>query len=262
MQANYKNWVPRGMMVGFGSGTAIALGISLAIYFTQKEANRVAHLVWFVIALLVAVVLFCFFAWSFVAHLVFSYRGHIRLSQKIISHVADAATIKDGQTGLDIGCGSGALTIAVAKRHPNAKMVGLDRWGKDYASFSQALCYNNAKAEGVNNVEFVQGDAIALAYPDESFDFVTSNYCYHNISGYDKQQLLRETFRVLRKGGTFAVHDLMGKSRYGDMDAFEKELKAVGFKDVKRIRTDGVWLSSFWAFLIGLRHSTLLVGTK
>ena len=114
----------------------------------------------------------------------------------------------------------------------------------------------------MNTDEFVQGDAIALPYPDESFDFVTSNYCYHNISGYDKQQLLRETFRVLRKGGTFAIHDLMGKSRYGDMDAFEKELKAVGFKDVKRIRTDGVWLSSFWAFLIGLRHSTLLVGTK
>ena len=42
--------------------------------------------------------------------------------------------------GLDVGCGSGALTIACAKRNPQGKMVGIDRWGKEYASFSLPLC--------------------------------------------------------------------------------------------------------------------------
>ena len=46
---------------------------------------------------------------------------------------------------LDVGCGSGALTIAVAKNNPEAKGFGVDRWGKEYAAFSKALCGENAE---------------------------------------------------------------------------------------------------------------------
>ena len=52
-----------------------------------------------------------------------------------------------------------------------------------------------------------------LDFPDESFDAVTSNYVYHNITGEDKQPLLLETLRVLKKGGVFAIHDLMSPRR-------------------------------------------------
>ena len=78
--------------------------------------------------------------------------------------------------GLDIGCGSGALTIACAKRNPQGKMVGIDRWGKEYASFSLPLCEKNAAAEGVKNASFRRGNAVKLDFPNESFDAVTSNY--------------------------------------------------------------------------------------
>ncbi len=51
-------------------------------------------------------------------------------------------------------------TIAVAKKNPKASVIGLDRWGKEYASFNRPLCENNAKAEGVaERVSFVKGDA-------------------------------------------------------------------------------------------------------
>ena len=80
--------------------------------------------------------------------------------------------------GLDIGCGSGALTIACAKRNPQGKMIGIDRWGKEYASFSLPLCEKNAAAEGVKNASFRRGNAVKLDFPDESFDAVTSNYVY------------------------------------------------------------------------------------
>ena len=46
---------------------------------------------------------------------------------------------------------------------------------------------------------FRRGNAVKLDFPDESFDAVTSNYVYHNITGKDKQQLLLETLRVLKK---------------------------------------------------------------
>ena len=102
-----------------------------------------------------------------------------------------------------------------------------------------------------------------LDFPDESFDLVTSNYVYHNINGKNKQTLLLETLRVLKKGGTFAIHDLMSKARYGDMNAFVSKLKDMGYEDVRLIDTiDGSFMSRKEAALLGLGGSTLLVGKK
>ena len=70
----------------------------------------------------------------------FSYDGERKLSKQIIDGTAEHITLPDGGVGLDIGCGSGALTIACAKRNPQGKMIGIDRWGKEYASFSLPLC--------------------------------------------------------------------------------------------------------------------------
>ena len=173
-------------------------------------------------------------------------------------------TLPDGGTGLDVGCGSGALTIACAKRNPRAKMVGCDIWSGAYkAVFTKKRCKENAEAEGVANVRFTEGNAVHLPFPDESFDAVTSNYVYHNIAGQNKQALLLETLRVLKKGGTFAIHDLMSKARYGDMDAFVRKLKAEGYEDVRLIdTTDGRFMGRKEAAFLGLGGSTLLVGRK
>ncbi len=142
-------------------------------------------------------------------------------------------------------------------------MVGIDRWGKEYASFSRQLCENNSDAESVQNTEFHQGDACKLDYPDEYFDAVTSNYVYHNITGVNKQELLRETLRVLKKGGTFAIHDIMSKARYGDMQKFVNELYNEGYEGVELIdTTDGMFMSKGEAHILGLRGSSLLIGKK
>ncbi len=201
--------------------------------------------------------------WSITAYRAFSYEGKRQLSRQIIEGIADYVTLPKGGTGLDIGCGSGALTIACAKRNPQRKMVGIDRWGKDYAEFSLPLCQGNAKAESVGNTSFQKGDATKLPFSDETFDAVTSNYVYHNISGYDKQKLLLETLRVLKKGGTFAIHDLMSKNRYGDMEAFCQKLKEMGYAEVRMIdTTDGMFMSKKESKRLMLQGSTLLVGRK
>ena len=142
-------------------------------------------------------------------------------------------------------------------------MVGCDRWGKEYASFSKSLCEDNATAEGVSNTSFEQGDAMHLDFEDETFDAVTSNYVYHNVVGADKQELLLETLRVLKKGGCFAIHDIMSKSRYGDMQEFAEKLRTMGYEEVKLIPTDdGIFMSKAEAKWMGLSGSTLLVGKK
>jgi ubiquinone/menaquinone biosynthesis C-methylase UbiE len=143
-------------------------------------------------------------------------------------------------------------------------MTGCDIWAGAYKlEFSKNRCENNAEAEGVSNVSFREGNAIHLPFPDESFDAVTSNYVYHNISGHDKQELLIETLRVLKKGGTFAIHDLMSKERYGDMDAFIRKLIDWGYEDVRMIdTTDGTFMSRKEAAWLGLTGSSLLIGKK
>ena len=76
--------------------------------------------------------------------------------------------------------------------------------GRGIRSYSRKLCERNARAEGVSNITFQQGDARHLDFPDETFDAVTSSYVYHNITGADKQALLRESCGCVKKGGVFA----------------------------------------------------------
>ena len=112
-------------------------------------------------------------------------------------------------------------------------------------------------------MRFEKGNAVKLDFPDESFDAVTSNYVYHNITGVNKQELLSETLRVLKKGGVFAIHDLMSRSRYGDMDAFVADLKAKGYEKAELIdTTQGMFMTPKEAKSLQLAGSTLLVGKK
>ena len=254
---NYENWVPKGMVQASYAATAcLAVGTAVAKALRAPLAVR--------IGLSVATAgCGAFSAWCVEARRRFSYDGETQLSRRIVEGTAAFVNVSAGGTCLDVGCGSGALSIAVAKRNPKARVVGIDRWGAEYASFSKNLCERNAHAEGLNNTSLMQGDATALPFEDETFDAVTSNYVYHNITGANKQDLLRETLRVLKPGGTFAIHDIMSPARYGDMDMFCAKLRGEGFRDVRIIRTDnGAFMSKAESTLMMLRGSSLLVGTK
>lgn len=259
---NYKNWVPKGMVCACAAITIAALLCSAAIVLFIGLKTAAA---WAVFALFLAV--FVFFgaasAWCFAAYNAFSYTGKRQLSRRIIEKIASYVVLPEGGTGLDVGCGSGALTIACAKKNPGAFMVGIDRWGKEYASFSKALCEANAEAEGAPNASFAKGDAVKLDFESEHFDAVTSNYVYHNIPSSDRRQLLAETLRVLKKGGRFAIHDLMSAARYGDMEAFVEDLKKQGYEKVELIDTaNGLFMQPIEAKLFLLSGSKLLVGKK
>jgi ubiquinone/menaquinone biosynthesis C-methylase UbiE len=112
-------------------------------------------------------------------------------------------------------------------------------------------------------VEFVKGNALKLDFPDESFDAVTSNYVYHNISSINRQELILETLRPLKKGGKFAIHDIFSKGKYGDMRVFIKTLKDMGYDNVCFVdTTDGTFMTKKEAMMYSLSHSAILYGTK
>ena len=263
MKADYKNWMPKGMVLGTACGAGIALVLYIVFGIAPVLQTGALKTVLGVVFLVLTILLVVVAIWMFLMYRAFSYNGKRQMSKQIIDGVAAYVNIPNGGKGLDVGCGSAALTIACAKRNPNASLVAIDRWGKEYASFSKKLCENNSKAEGVSNTSFMQGDACKLPFEDETFDAVTSNYVYHNIPSNDRQSILLETLRTLKKGGTFAIHDIMSKGRYGDMQAFAKKLRDMGYAEVQLIdTTDGMFMSRFEACWMELSGSTLLVGRK
>ena len=92
---------------------------------------------------------------------------------------------------------------------------------------------------------------------------MVSNYVYHNITGADKQALLLESLRVLKKGGVFALNDEMKPRMYGDMEAFAQKLRDMGYQEVRLVDTaTEVFGSRRRAALMMLGDSRLLVDRK
>ena len=115
----------------------------------------------------------------------------------------------------------------------------------------------------MRNTSFAKGDALKLDFADETFDAVCSNYVYHNIPSRDRQAILMETLRVLKKGGTFAIHDIFSRQKYGDMQMFVQRLRNMGYADVQLIPTDnGLFMTRREATWLALKGSAILVGKK
>ena len=106
--------------------------------------------------------------------------------------------IPEGFSGrlLEVPVGTGVLTMPVWQSLPQADITCLD-----YSPDMMRNAERRAEAMGISHITFRQGDVGALPFPDGSFDIVLSLNGFHAFP--DKEAAYRETFRVLKEGGTF-----------------------------------------------------------
>lgn len=125
-----------------------------------------------------------------------------RVTSKLAGPLLDAVGARPGTRLLDVATGPGYVASLAAKR--GAEPVGLD--------FSETmLAHARSRSPGV---EFVNGDATALPFPDNSFDAVTGAFVLLHLGR--PERAVAEAARVLRPGGSaaFTVWDVPARSRW------------------------------------------------
>lgn len=110
-----------------------------------------------------------------------------------------AAGVQAGQDVLDVACGTGDLTQALARRTQAATVTGLDFT----PGMLEVARDKQARDRALARIQYVQGDAMALPFDDASFDALTIAFGIRNVA--DPAKALGEFLRVLRPGGRLVI---------------------------------------------------------
>lgn len=103
--------------------------------------------------------------------------------------------VQPGDTAIDLCCGTCDWTIAIAKASQNGRTVGLD-----FSSNMLEVGKQKVGKEGLSSqIELVQGNAMELPFPDNTFDYATIGFGLRNVPDYSR--VLQEMQRVVKPGG-------------------------------------------------------------
>lgn len=111
MKPDYKNWIPKGMLFSLIAGTMLSLALLLVFGVFGIGVSGKLRIALGVVFGVAFVVCAKYTEWCVYTYRSFSYDGKRKLSKQIIDGTAEHITLPEGGVGLDIGCGSGALTI-------------------------------------------------------------------------------------------------------------------------------------------------------
>jgi demethylmenaquinone methyltransferase/2-methoxy-6-polyprenyl-1,4-benzoquinol methylase len=120
---------------------------------------------------------------------------------------AERAELGPGDSALDVCCGTGDLALELARRvAPGGSTVGCD-----FSEPMLEIARRKAEETGVTEVTFEWADALALPYPDASFDAVTVGFGVRNLADLDRG--LGEMGRVLKPDGRLVILEITQPQR-------------------------------------------------
>jgi len=171
--------------------------------------------------------------------------GHAR---RLRTLTVDHALLKPGEKVLDVGCGTGGVTIPAKIRvGENGSAAGIDP-----APEMIAVARRKAQRAGIE-IDFQVGVIESLPFPDETFDVVTSSLMMHHLPEQLQVKGLAEIWRALKPGGRILIADMRRPStsflkrfftslalhhghgvQFGIED-LPKLMKEAGFEDVEQL---------------------------
>lgn len=122
--------------------------------------------------------------------------------EKVTTAVLAAAGIKAGDQLLDIGCGTGQVSLSLAER--GARVLAIDP-----SELMIAQLETRAEERALIGFECLAMPIERLSLPAESVDLIVSSYALHYLRDVDKGRLVAAAYHWLRPGGTFIVADMM-----------------------------------------------------
>lgn len=124
---------------------------------------------------------------------------------KVHGALVGQAGLAPGHRVLEIGCGTGTLSVRAKRAQPGVELIGSD-------PDPLALARAQRKARGLRGIRFEQGYAQRLPYPDGDFDRVLSALMLHHLDPATKAAAVAEVYRVLRPGGRLHLVDFAAET--------------------------------------------------
>jgi len=124
--------------------------------------------------------------------------GFVALRDRVL----ELASPQSGDIAVDLGAGTGLLTLALA---PDVERV----WAIDNSAGMVEYLRVRAESAELDNVRVVLASATHVPLVDDIADLVVSNYCFHEMTDVDKGFALSEASRLLRAGGRLVIGDMM-----------------------------------------------------
>mgnify|MGYP000325742399 CR=1 FL=1 len=118
------------------------------------------------------------------------------------NRVLDALTIKQGDTLIDFGSGTGTFAIEAAKRGAQVHAI-------DVSQTMLALAKSKADEEGVSGIEFHHAGFLTYEHLEGSVDAIVTTFAFHHLPDFWKGVSLKRIYRMLKQGGQFFLHDVI-----------------------------------------------------